>query len=393
MAADDAPPPDRPDPPAPAPAADDAAPSASGRRRARASTSNALSDSVVSAADRLAEVTDAVSGKIGGVVGESLTHKVTEVAEAVGGKIGDVVGESLTHLPGVPRTRRGRVMARGVVVGFCLVFAWIAVIVGLQLRGRRPPDFRPLAEKILGELRDGKFEQVYDDETSSRFQEVVLLDTFVVHMEDLNRTLGRFREVESVIGTETIRGPSGRTGRVDLRLGYERASTRGSVSFRWEDGEWKMLGLSVEVPDRMLSGAGAEQARRDRVQGNAEELKRLASALLERSLGRSATDTTPAIDSDPAAVWRDAAPGFRDGITVEAFERTEADHRRTLGAFRRVLDVTSATISPGQTSTSIDCLIEFDKATINGTLKFSKVDGVWRLTYYKLVLPLPRLPE
>ena len=55
----------------------------------------------------------------------------------------NVVGQSLSHLPVMPKTRRGRVMARSVIVSFVLVFGWIAVIVGLQLRGTRPPDLRP----------------------------------------------------------------------------------------------------------------------------------------------------------------------------------------------------------------------------------------------------------
>ena len=156
-------------------------------RRRRATTASVITDHVVQAADRVATV-----------------------ADRVGGKVGDVIGESLTHLPGVPRTRRGRVLARGVLVGFCLVFAWISVIVGLQLRGRRPPDFRPDAERVFVELRDGQFAKVYD-EASARFQEVVLEDTFVAQMTDLNQSLGKFHEVDSVISTEINRGPSGRT--------------------------------------------------------------------------------------------------------------------------------------------------------------------------------------
>lgn len=327
-------------------------------RRRRATTASVITDHVVQAADRVATV-----------------------ADRVGGKVGDVIGESLTHLPGVPRTRRGRVLARGVLVGFCLVFAWISVIVGLQLRGRRPPDFRPDAERVFVELRDGQFAKVYD-EASARFQEVVLEDTFVAQMTDLNQSLGKFHEVDSVISTEVNRGPGGRTGKVELRLAFDRAATRGSVSFRWEDEQWKLLGLSVEVPPALLAEVGTEEARRNRVAGNKTELRELVTAVLTRSFG-----------GDVDGTFADLAPSFKSSMDIDDFRRTEADRRRTLGAFHRVLNVTSARISPSQSNTSIDCLLEFDNATINGRFKFQKVDGTWRLTYYKLVLPLPRVPS
>jgi hypothetical protein len=340
-------------------AVDDAPSAATGapRRRRATTAALALTGHVVHAADRVAAV-----------------------ADVVGGKIGDVVGESLTHLPGVPRTRKASVMARGVVVGFCLVFAWIAVIVGLQLRGRHPPDFRPDAERVLAALRDGQFSEVYRD-ASARMQEVVLEDTFIVQMTDLNGSLGRFREVTSVVHTEINRGPGGRTGRVDLRLAYEHAATRGSMSFRWEDGQWKLMGLSVEVPEALLAVVGTAEARRDRVAGNQAELRALVTNVLTLSSAGKAEE-----------LYRSAAPGFQDSIFLEDFERT-IERYRALGNFHRVLNITWAQLSPSHTTTSVECLVEFDNATINTSFKFVKIDGVWRMAKFKLVLPLPREPR
>jgi hypothetical protein len=54
---------------------------------------------------------------------------------------------------------------RSAILGFLLVFAWIVVIVALQVRGIDAPDFRPTAETILAELGKGSaaIEQVYED--------------------------------------------------------------------------------------------------------------------------------------------------------------------------------------------------------------------------------------
>lgn len=337
-----------------------------------------LSDPALPVARKRATTASVITG---------VAERVVHAAEAIGEKVGDVVGESLSHLPVVPKTRRGRVLARSILVSFCLVFAWISVIVGLQLRGRRPPDLRPDAERVLIALRDRPVKEVYLA-SSSRFQEVVHEDSFTAQMEDMNRTLGNFREITAVIATKTNRGPGGRTGRVDLRLEFEGTATKASLSFRWEKSAseqaetWKLLGLSVEVPPALMAKVGTDEARRERVQGNAVELRALVTDILTRSFAGQ-------VD----LVWRDAAPAFQE-MPLETFRRNEADSLRTLGGFNRVLSVTSARINPSQTNTSVDLMLEFDYApAIKGSFEFTKIDGAWRMFGYKLFLPLPHIPS
>jgi hypothetical protein len=306
-----------------------------------------------------------------------VAERMIDAAGAMGHKVGDVVGESLSHLPVVPKTRRGRVLARSILVSFCLVFAWISVIVGLQLRGTRPPDFRPRAEELLIALRDGQAADVYAH-SSERFQEVVLEDSFVDKMADLNRTLGPFKEITAVVATETNRGPGGRTGRVDLRLEFTEAPTKGSISFRWEDGQWKLLGLSIEVPKELFASASTPEARHARVQGDVKEM----SALVDSILGR-------VFAGQVEEVWHEAAPNF---TPLDVFARTVSDQRRTLGAYHRVLSVTNARINPDRSGSSVDVVVQFDNATIKGSFNFTRIDGVWRMWSYKLVLPLPQVP-
>ncbi len=313
-------------------------------------------------------------------------EKVVHAADAIGDKVVQAsdsitvkVGESLAQLPVVPRTRRGRVMARNVILSFVLVFSWIAVIVGLQLRHARPPDFRPLAEGILVALRDGRADDVYRA-SSIRFQEVVREDTFVAQMADMNRTLGPFEEISAVLDTELNRGPGGRTGRVDLRLDYGAGPTKGSMAFRWESGAWKMLGIFIDVPPDVAPPT--QEQREARVKGPQEELRAAAQQILELSARGEAE-----------AIWQGAALGFQQSIALPNFQQTEADRRKVLGPFRRILDVTSARQNPSGTGASLTLLIEFERATITGSFEFTKIDDAWKLTFFKLVLPLPRVPE
>lgn len=318
---------------------------------------------------------------------EQLGHAVVQVGDAVVDRVvraGERAGESLTHLPVAsavfPKTHSGRVMARSVVVSFLLVFSWIAVIVAMQLRRPRSPDFRPLAQSTLIALRDGKAREVYRD-ASTRFQEVVLEQTFVSMVDDLNRTLGRYKEVTAVLDLETGRGPGGRTGRIDFRADYEQGPTRGSLSFRWEDRRWKVLGFSVEIPPKIAAVAGSPAMRAKRVEGPRDELRRTADEILMLSAAK-----------DYDAIWNRAAPGFQQSISLENFRETETDRRRALGPYLRILNVTSAIQNPSQTGASLQLLIQFEKATITGSFEFTKVDGAWKLVFYKLVLPLPRVP-
>lgn len=345
-------------------------------------------------------------------------RRIARRAETIGEKVGDVVGESLSHLPVMPKTRRGRVLARSILVSFCLVFAWIAVIVGLQLRERRPPDLRPQAEAILIALRPPlalgdvctrvpppemaktaeekalaeAYEQRYAayrqhvapvyDGSSGRFQEVVLEGTFVANMRDLHCVLGRFDEINTVISTETNRGPSGRTARVNLAAAYERGVAKGSLSFRWEDDGWKLLGFAMEVPEELIGEVTSAEARDERSRGDEPML-----------LGMVSTILTQWSSGEVDRVWHEAAPAFQQGIPLESFRRTEADRLQTLGKFQRILSVQSARRSASGSGTSIECVIEFANATIKGSFSFSTVDGdVYRLTSYRLVLPLPRIP-
>ncbi|MBE7452805.1 MAG: hypothetical protein HS111_29175 [Kofleriaceae bacterium] len=220
--------------------------------------------------------------------------------------------------PGRPRTRRGRVMARNVILSFVLVFSWIAVIVGLQLRHARPPDFRPLAEGILVALRDGRADDVYRA-SSIRFQEVVREDTFVAQMADMNRTLGPFEEISAVLDTELNRGPGGRTGRVDLRLDYGAGPTKGSMAFRWEGGAWKMLGIFIDVPPDVAradpgaargpgQGAPGGAARRRPADPRAVGARRGRGDLARRRPRLPAVDRAPQLPADRGRPPQGAGP-------------------------------------------------------------------------------------
>jgi hypothetical protein len=304
--------------------------------------------------------------------------------------IPDQIVESLTHIPVVkeviPKSRKGRVLFRSVIVAFALVGAWISVIVYFQVRGQAKPDFRPQVEAIFVQLRDGHAHEVYE-ESSQRFQELMVEDAFETQVQQMNEVLGKFVEVASVIKTEMPpRSASGRTARVEVLLEFERGRARAAISFHEEGKVWRMMGYGVDVPPEIAAEEGTQERRQARVQDKAlvEELRELTDHILSQSR-----------EGKAGAIWDEAALVFRQSITRTDFIALEQERHDRLGPYNRILAVTTASTNPSKTAGSLDLLIEFrhpqgGSATTTGVFKYEKDAGVWKLTFYKLIMPLPR---
>ena len=299
------------------------------------------------------------------------------------------MGESLHDLPRAARTRRGRLLLRSLIVGFVLVFAWIAIIVVLQMRRTEVPDFRPNAERILSDLSKGPSAIAEVDEGSSpRFQEMVRKEAFIDDMTDLHATVGKFREITSVNDTLVTTGPSGRIGRVSLTIAYEKGKARGSVSLHLDQGRWKMLGVSVELPPEVKISQAQREERvqlcNDPMDPKTCDVFVAANELLEQLR-----------DGKAEQVWDNASPIFQQQEEKGRFKQIQAEHFEVLGEYRRIIAVTEAKTIRGLSAT-FDVLTEYAKSqgvrAIFGFLRNSKVEP-WKLRSLKIVLPMPRADD
>ena len=352
---------------------------------------------------RLRNVTGKVVGvgvsKLGtgiGSLGEGVSklgeksRKIPVVGSSVS-KLGEgisQVGESLHELPRVAATRSGRLLVRSLFVGFVLVAAWISVIVALQLHGNETPDFRPIAEQLLVKLSSGgpALDEIYD-QASPRFQEMVRKERFVDDMNDLNATVGKFREITAVRDTLVTSGPTGDVGRVSLTVAYEKATCKASVSFHYDQDHWKMLGIGVELPPGFKI---TKEQREERVQACKDpmaktcELHETANAILEQLR-----------DGHPDEVWDNATPVFQKQEDRSRFMQIQAEHAEILGDYRRIIAVTEAKVIGGTLAT-YDILTEYARSmgvrAIFGFYRSSKTEP-WKLRSFKLVLPMPRADE
>ena len=357
----------------------------SGAHRTREMIGAAASGGVELLGDGITKLGAGVS-KLG-----DFTNKVPFVGSNVH-KLGEGIskaGESVHALPAATKTRRGRLLVRSVVVGFVLVATWIAVIVGLQLHGNDIPDFRPTAEHILVEIGRGSaaIGEVYE-KASPRFQEMVRKERFIDEMTDLNTTLGAFTEVTSINDTLVTNGPGGQVGRVSLTASYARGISKGSISFHYDQGRWKLLGIGIEIPAELhITQAQREQrvaACKDSGDRKTCDVRDAAETILE--LLR---------DGKADAVWEAAGPVFRQQETRPQFAAIQEEHREALGAYKRILVVTEAKVIAG-TSATFDVVTEFEKSSgvrvVFGFERASKTTP-WQLRSFKLVVPMPRADD
>lgn len=354
---------------------------------------------------RLSEgVKDAVSGGVTalgtglGTIGEGVktlgerSKKVPLVGSSVSaiGESITSVGESLTELPRVASTRRGRLLVRSLVVGFVLVFVWIAVIVALQLRSSTEQiDFRPFAEKVLIELSSGPdaIARAWD-EASPRFQEFVAKERFIDDMTDLHDTIGKFKEISAVNDTLVTRGPTGRVGRVSLTVAYEKGKTKASVSLHQHEGVWKLLGVAVEVPPNIKITQREREARvqacKDPMDPKNCDLYVAANAILEALR-----------DNQGAQVWDAATPIFQKQEEKTRWVQIQRENQAALGEYRRIIAVSEQRVFRSGNAV-YDTLIEFSRAqgvrAIFGFTRSSKTEP-WKLVSMKVVVPMPRADD
>jgi hypothetical protein len=354
--------------------------------------SNMVSGGVGKLGDGMSTLGEGVS-KLGDV-----TKKVPLVGSAAA-KLGEQLtkaGESISIFPAVTQTRRGRLLVRSVIVGLLLVAAWIAAIVAVQLWRNNSPDLRAEATQILTEISKGPdaIAKVFDN-ASPRFLEIVKSkERFIDDMNDLDATLGKFKEITAINDTLVTTGPTGKLARVSLTAAYDKGNCKGSLSFHLDQGEWKLFGISVELPPELKI---TQAQREQRVAACLDDKGHDVSDQRAKCPVRDDAETIfeKLRDGKAGEVWDHASPIFQHQESREKFAAIQEDHTRALGKYIRILGVTEAKVIGG-TSATFDVLAEFEKAlgvrVVFGFERTSK-SATWILRSFKLVVPMPRAAE
>ncbi|MBT8494710.1 MAG: DUF3887 domain-containing protein [Deltaproteobacteria bacterium] len=272
-----------------------------------------------------------------------------------------------------PRKRRRPFLRAMLLVGFLVILAG-GIVVGLQLTRDRV-DLRPQSEALLSQIADGKAAEVYAG-GSPTFQELMLAERFVEIAETMNETLGPFVRTIDVLDSQLIDGASGRTARVVLRLKFKKATTTGQFSYQKLGGKWRLLGLSVKVPDNLRETYEAIEYDPARTRAPREVVTKA------RNIGRALEK------GDLDAIYAVMSPPFRQSVSRSDLDQLIVARTRSLGKIERMLDVLSSTQNRKKDRAEVSAVLQFAEAKATMHLAFIKSErGDWLLS--RMQIPYP----
>ncbi len=283
-----------------------------------------------------------------------------------------------TTVPTAPE-RGGRRLRIALVLGL-LAAAGLTIWFFFFRESSTSTEFREKVEQVFVDLNDGKAEKVYED-ASFRFKQTLLVDKFVDMADQMRQTLGKWVAVTEVIDVDRAATVAGMTARVELELEFEEASTVGEMSFhRDKKGEWRLLGMSVQIPQELQPRADAAEREYKRLKAPDEVIEQFNQILDAVREGKA------------AAIHERASPSFREQRSVEQFQHLLDSHRSEMGDFVRVLAVISSAQNANKDRARVHALLQYQKAKTTGTFEFMRVGPEWKLYGFKVVVPEPFVP-
>ena len=283
-----------------------------------------------------------------------------------------------TTVPAAPE-RGGRRRLKISLVLLLLVGSGIAAYFLLR-ETKTSTEFRLKVEAVFKELNAGHAEAVYDD-ASFRFKQTLLVDKFVDMVDQMQQTLGKWVAVSEVIDVDRAATVAGMTARVQLELEFAEATTLGEMSFhRDKKGEWRLLGMSVQVPEELQHKADLTERDYKRLKAPDEVIEQFNQILDAVREGKA------------AAIHERASPSFREQRSVESFQHLLDSHRSEMGDFVRVLAVISSAQNANKDRARVHALLQYEKAKTTGTFEFMRVGPEWKLYGFKVVVPEPFVP-
>lgn len=243
-------------------------------------------------------------------------------------------------------------------------------------------EFRLKVEQVFKKLNEGDkaAEEVYEG-ASFRFKQTLLVDKFVDMVDQMRQTLGKWVAVTEVIDVDRAATVAGMTARVQLELEFEQATTFGEMSFhRDKKGEWRLLGMSVQIPAELEHRADLAERDYKRLKAPDEVIEQFNQIL------------DAVRENKAAAIHERASPSFREQRSVESFQHLLDSHRSEMGDFVRVLAVISSAQNANKDRARVHALLQYEKAKTTGTFEFMRVGPEWKLYGFKVVVPEPFVP-
>ncbi len=254
--------------------------------------------------------------------------------------------------------------------------AMAVIIIGGFFFLRDRVDLRPNSEKLLRAIGNGKTAEVYAG-SAPKFRQLVLEEKFVEIVDTMNASLGPFRRTIDIVHSEMNEGAAGTTARVILELEFAKAETTGDFSFHKVDGTWRLLGLRVSIPEDKREEVVALERAGERTKAPKEVRAKVRD--IEKAL----------VDGRIDDVYELTAPPFRQSVSLSEFRELVATRVRSLGAFRRILDISSSAQNKEKDRAQLGLVLEFERAKTTASFEFVKTQrGLWLISGFKIQVPL-----
>ena len=281
----------------------------------------------------------------------------------------------------IQRRRRRRMLLQSMLITFVLTFGWIGALIAIQMASSTAYNFNHETRAILEHIRDNQAANVYD-EASPVLHETMVLDRFEELAGDIRSTFGEYRDILAIKRVEKISGPGGETARVKATIQFDRARTTGWFSYHYFQGAWRLMQISIDIPDELaVEAISKEETKAARYEAPAE-IYGLAETVLSQ-LRDDQLDT----------VYDQSADLFKKSIDRETFVENQAAIDRQLGKFVRIIDTTRTKRNKSRSMATLTLFVEYELAKTTVVVDFRKSDGdQWALSYYKVEVPLPRIP-
>ena len=265
-----------------------------------------------------------------------------------------------------PRGRK--LVIRSAIVGFFVISGWIVTLIVWQARGSKTYDFRAETHTILKRIADGQARRVYE-RSSPSFQKRVTREYFVGLAQKITRTLGPIEKIIGTVPGAMTTSKLGKTGHTRARIRFRHGSTTGNFSYHHSDGEWRLLGFDIEIPDQLQHKA----------------TKHSGTSTLSQSMHDLVVSIFQNIrDGNSEQVYNNAAEPFRAAVDSERFAAIVALHSKRLGKLEHVVDVTLVYQDRWKTYAEVNATLKYKKRKRNtkAMLKLINIQNQWKLLAY-----------
>ena len=309
---------------------------------------------------------------------DAIEDNADATGEAQASTAFDVIRPKMSALE---RRRRRRMLLQSMFITFFLTFSWIGGMIAVQVMSSTAYNFNAETRQVLERIRDGQEALVYE-EASPLLQETMILDRFKERASDIRAAFGGFREILAIKRVESISGPGGETARVKATIEFDRARTNATFSYHYIGGTWRLLGLYVDLPDEIGWKAAARDETKVARKDAPAEIYTLSEQILEL-----------VADGKSDAVWDNSSEIFKLSVSRETFLEIQRQRQRILGKYQRIIDTMSATRSKNSNWASRSMLVQYQNFKTSVSISFRQHGGVWQMSYYKVEIPLPKVPN